>query len=466
MATFKKNPECFFDISIAGRPTGRIVIELFEDIVPKTVKNFIHLCLGDKGVHEESGKPLSYKGSPIHRVIKNFMLQGGDFTKGNGTGGCSIYGPTFEDENFKIKHSQPGLLSMANAGKDTNGSQFFITCAATPWLNGKHVVFGKVTDGMQIVRAIENMPTRTHDAPEFPVVIERCGTMELLRMIEKKIQEEMITQRGLDEGGEEEEAEAEPKEKAAKFDFDNLFNEVEIDDSSKKEEAPKQKPEENNIHEPIIPKEPDLSKMSERQRRFYKLKKQQQAIKKQNRKAIKDEHTVFNVPMKAKGAGKSNWQERKAEKEKELNESLRDKEKPWLYESAMYAKQRNSKKRKRKGAAFGWDVFNQDTLYAAHEKRVKKLKTGGQIAKRDELVDGQVLEVGHVPSEEARSDMIAELKQTIDRRSKFKRRRRYYENESVTWINRRNEVFNRKVGRAFDKYAAEIRANLERGTAL
>ena len=97
---------------------------------------------------------------------------------------------------------------------------------------------------------------------------------------------------------------------------------------------------------------------------------------------------------------------------------------------------------------------------------MKKLKTGGQIAKRDELVDGQVLEVGHVPSEEARSDMIAELKQTIDRRSKFKRRRRYYENESVTWINRRNEVFNRKVGRAFDKYAAEIRANLERGTAL
>ncbi|KAJ9052271.1 peptidyl-prolyl cis-trans isomerase cpr6 [Entomophthora muscae] len=168
------NPKCFFDIEIGGELEGRIIFELFADLVPKTAENFRALCTGEKGF-TSSGKPLHYKGSFFHRVIKNFMCQGGDFTNGNGTGGESIYGEKFEDENFELKHDQPFLLSMANAGPATNGSQFFITTTATPHLDNKHVIFGKVIKGKGVVRAIENSPTGEQDKPVKDVLIKDCG---------------------------------------------------------------------------------------------------------------------------------------------------------------------------------------------------------------------------------------------------------------------------------------------------
>ena len=148
------NPKVALDVTIGGEPAGTITVELFADVVPKTAENFRALCTGEKGMGK-SGKPLNYAGSRFHRIIPGFMIQGGDFTRGNGTGGESIYGEKFADENFKLKHTGPGTLSMANAGPNTNGSQFFITVGDTSWLDGKHVVFGKVIDGMDVVKKLE-----------------------------------------------------------------------------------------------------------------------------------------------------------------------------------------------------------------------------------------------------------------------------------------------------------------------
>ena len=169
------NPKVYFDMSIGGAPAGRVTMELFSDIVPKTADNFRALCTGEKGIGK-SGKPLHYKGSIFHRVIPEFMCQGGDFTNGNGTGGESIYGMKFADENFVKKHTGPGILSMANSGPGTNGSQFFICTEQTEWLDGKHVVFGQVVEGMDVIKAIEKVGSSTGKTSK-PVVITDCGQL-------------------------------------------------------------------------------------------------------------------------------------------------------------------------------------------------------------------------------------------------------------------------------------------------
>lgn len=174
-ANLEELPKVFLDVSIGGEKAGRIVLVLRTDVCPRTCENFRCLCTGEKG-KTKSGKKLWFKGCPFHRIIPKFMIQGGDFVLGNGKGGESIYGPLFDDENFILKHSKPGILSMANSGPNKNRSQFFITTVPTPFLDGKHVVFGEVYEGMDVVSAIEAVGTKK-GTPQKEVIITNCGNL-------------------------------------------------------------------------------------------------------------------------------------------------------------------------------------------------------------------------------------------------------------------------------------------------
>ncbi|XP_033731856.1 peptidyl-prolyl cis-trans isomerase G-like isoform X2 [Pecten maximus] len=249
-------PRCFLDIEIGGQSVGRIIVELFSDVTPKTCENFRALCTGEKGVTQKTEQSLHYKGAPFHRVVKDFMIQGGDFTKGDGTGGESIYGGMFPDENFILKNEKEYLLCMANRGKDTNSSQFFITTRPAPHLDGVHVVFGQVLQGQEIVRLIENQETDTKSRPLKEVRIANCGELVLQMKSKgkkKKKVSESESDSGSDSGSESGSASDEDIKKRKRR------KKQKKKDSKRKKKEKKKKKDKDEKDEEVATKEPEIT---------------------------------------------------------------------------------------------------------------------------------------------------------------------------------------------------------------
>jgi len=470
----------FLDIEVADEYVGRIIIELFNDIVPKTADNFYYLCTGEKGkCTTDDTRLLCYKGCKFHRLIKGFMIQGGDITKDNGIGGESIYGPQFDDENFELSHDTQGLLSMANRGPNTNSSQFFITCSAQKHLDGKHCVFGKVLQGMNVVNLIMNLPIKPYKTnpykPKFAVRVAECGDLRVWQKIKRDIMEEEHSVRTTalsdaeDAGDANEDGERVPVEAdERKDDDDSSVQPTTHNNNNKQQQQQPQSSSSKKDETSSVPMDPFKQKL-------LRLQMKRNEARKLNKSAMVEEYNKLNETKFEVSTQKKQKHEQKVKKrQREFMQTERDPN-SMLYESAEFAQTAQQKKKQKldNAAPFGWNVFNADTLYSAYNKRIKNhnKRNAGFIRDTKTLSNADSLDYAqndgqdHI-SEENVEHMVNELNEQIGKRKKFQRRRTHYQEADVSYINKRNMVFNKKVDRAYSKYTAEIRANLERGTAL
>jgi len=387
------------------------------------------------------------------------MAQGGDFTKQDGTGGESIYGPSFRDENFVMRHIGPGLLSMANHGPHTNGSQFFITFASCPHLDGKHVVFGRLVQGMETLRKLEEVATSRDDHPIKRTTIGDCGEAPSVTAPRTP---NSLEDRSAPWTKESDDTDAMlPVRSSANSSSSSLSGVKGSDRRSVDDEA--------DPGEKAAPEDADDAPMSDKLRRLQELRYKLNQGRKDNRRAQQEEHARFTDPDYEKKKRAEQVRSARQEKHEELKAAGADVEAlPLLHETAESVEARNKKKSKKKPAEFGWEVFTQDAQYNAYKRRIKN--AGPLLASADSTErDSNSLEYNASsdrPSEAAIENMVAELKQTKDRRAKFSRRRPHYEGADVDYISERNRVFNKKLKRYFDAYTVETRNNLERGTAL
>lgn len=454
----KKYPHVYIDVAIGARPIGRMVFELFTDLTPRTAENFRGLCTGEYGNVGLSAatKKLHYLDSKIHRIVDEFMIQGGDFTNGDGTGGHSIYGAVFEDENFQRRHACAGLLSMANRGRNTNSSQFFITLNPCPHLDGKHVVFGQIIHGMDVVRRIAKTPVDGNNRPKLQVMITDCGevgdTKDFLRFDPFK------------------------QEELAKLKEINRKNVLSFEE---RPEALQEEPEEEEPEEQISPEELRLMKYKlleeeidaqaqdelqrlknipeDKQKKLRDLKERMKQANKDNLKAVAHEEILSTNPAAARQLKDQKRQDYRKQQEEDLKfKGIADKEylnKPAMAEAAG---------KRTTNQVFGWDVFNEDTLYRAYSKRCKNLPFYKEAYEQQKANP----DIEHEPSADKLQKMVEDIEQQKESRKNFSRRKTYDVEEEVTYINERNRIFNKKLQRHFKTHAAEIKANLERGTAL
>lgn len=500
-----ENPRVYLDIEIDGEAAGRIVIELRADVVPRTAENFRCLCTGERGLGK-SRKRLHYKASTFHRIIPQFMCQGGDFTAGDGTGGESIYGEKFADEDFSLKHDAPGVLSMANAGANTNGSQFFLCTVPCPWLDGKHVVFGKVVEGLHVVKAMEKVGSNS-GKPRRKVTIADCGQLagKLETLMKLKQQKEELAKLKEDPTKIDADAEsrrriqqlrgttvqnadvaaatgadvaaaaaadaaaatgrpAEARAPAAVADGADVAATAGSAEEADGEAAP---------HEEAV--DPTVG-MTPAQKKLFELKQKLQQARKANQHAVvaekkRERAAALGQEGDDSNAAKRKWfEEKNKRQEEELKRLGLDKSQAHRLQTAEQAELQNTKK----AAPHGREMFDSKALYGAAIKRAQQVPytleeyEAAKARDPDFYRDADSLQYGRAPAipESNVDKMVAELEERDRKRSTFSRRRPYNEGADVDYINPRNAELNAKLERAYGKYTREIKANLERGTAL
>ncbi|CAM9254106.1 unnamed protein product, partial [Ectocarpus fasciculatus] len=436
--------EVYLDLTISNRPIGRMVFELFADKVPRTAENFRSLVTGEHGVSQSSGRPLHYKGSRFHRVISGFMAQGGDFTHGDGTGGESIYGVKFPDENFLMKHTSPGQLSMANSGAfpalsrcpGTNGSQFFITFRDTPHLDGRHVVFGQIVSGQEVLRVLESVAVDSSDRPRAAVVVADCGQLGV-------------------EAADEDHIAAPLPSGVAVGESSTAERVVAVDGGQEEEEQATEEQEEE------VDLEAQMEGMSAMEKRLFLLRMRMNKGRKENRSAVDEEYKKMTDPNYEKKQRAKEWTEKRKhaatadEKDSFLNETA----------AAAAAKMEKNAEKQKNANTFGWQAFTQEADYKAYKKRLGALPTGSQAEAAGKFDPMQYGKVATDVSSDGKRRVVADIEDREKKREKYSRRRNNFDSSSGG-INDKNEVFNKKIKRSFDKYTVEIRQNLERGTAL
>jgi len=465
----------FMDISIGTRTGGRVVFELFADLTPRTVENFRGLCTGEYGVGKTTKKKLSYEGCSFFRSSKGFHVQSGDFQFNNGDGGESIYGGHFNDEDMGRRHTQAGILSMANKGRNSNGSQFFITLKRAPQLDARHVAFGQVVDGMDVIRAIARVPTDLDERPRVAVKIVGCGQVDrkvqnqadLHVVLGKEIQELQLADGEKVQEATKAKAILAGKPGGAKIDGDAAGGRGGQEDEEDKSAA-------------LAPPR------NERERKLYELRLKMNACRTNNSKEVVEEQKRHADPNYAKkkaeerhkraleqeeGHDKDGIEVGKGKKGQQQNDDLPE-GKRYMADTIESAELREAKKKKGNPDAFGWDIFNQDSLLRAHEKRLKTIEFDEKayVRQKEQLEDEGQSSMwaghGHQASDAAKDRLQQAMDKSLEKSKAFSRRRAYCPDKDCDYINDRNMVFNQKMERYFNTYTAEIRQNLERGTAL
>ena len=472
------NQKVYLDIIAGTTALGRIEIELFYDITPKTAENFRGLCTGEYGTGKIHKKKLTYKGSRIHKIVENQYIQGGDIIYGNGKGGESIYGEFFKDENFKRRHACAGLLSMGNIGRNTNSSQFIITLRPCPQLDDKHVVFGQVINGMEVVREIGKIPTDANERPRVKILIFDCGDYDTRRIhlredVFKETIQSILEDRARKEkvkllGPEEAEKYKKLKQKSA-FDIEQEYPE---EDTIKKKESEdddsEEEEEEDEIDEAEIKKSiSNIKNEKDKEdfmKQYYLLKSKITEAKNLNNKAVIEENTNVQDVDKARKLKRQEWlQEREKTKKKLIEQGVPENKLYTLESIHRNELQKEQAMKKAKNETFGWDVFNNEAYYRAHKKRLRDMPFDKELYE-EQMKNG--IDMSKIDTEERKNLLKNDIEQQQEKRNKFSRRRNFYEDQNVDYINERSRKFNKKLERFFGKDCAEIKANLERGTAI